>query len=722
MPDGCINDGEVLMAFVPCALLVVGIVSAYEPNGTSSAGAVPDAGDVALRVFDGEPSNSTLSREALGQLAELAQSASESDVLPTVSLSIPEGPTVAAPLRRLYTPGEGRWSGYGLTDRGFYTLTVSGHSIHGAVYDSGLVYEFHGDTGAAGRSASITFLEAGKPSPFACEWTPQVLQAPDRGDGGAGAARSSTVTTIDIGVLHTRSVDTAVLLAGLGAPTDTIDARVALLIDGSVVNANAHLDASGISDVRYNLRSTFRSYADEEPLRFLGAEAVLETNNGVFDYVAELRDAANVDRVVFMTIGGETGGRAGSQGVVAVTYTQDTIAQIAMTGARVFSHELGHTFGLEHQSAMGPGSNRGYVYDDGALSFSTIMAARDVDNYLLQYSDPNATYMGFPLGDQYADAVFHIRDEAPGVSVSQPFNEPDDPFVFDCDGDGIANGIESAYGALDQIPNDDVPDTCVFTTFDPYLALVYAAHFPSPGGLPDINNNGIHDSVDVREGDLVDCNLDGRADAYYTGWDVDMTFETIADVAKTKKTILAVLADTPPPATDVQLDFAMDLQDTFTGPRDARVELFYNATSLGVVFDGLIPTCDSVAFSTVIPMAQFASGLLEGGAFFTADIDVATENVLSLCPRDPATLRLRYIDDDARLVDADRDGVLDDCSDDGCNLADWDNNGIIDLSDTDAFILAYIGLDDRADFAPPYGIWDLDDLDAFNAAFIAGCP
>ncbi|MEM1186735.1 MAG: S8 family peptidase [Planctomycetota bacterium] len=48
--------------------------------------------------------------------------------------------------------------------------------------------------------------------------------------------------------------------------------------------------------------------------------------------------------------------------------------------------------------------------------------------------------------------------------------------------------------------------------------------------------------------------------------------------------------------------------------------------------------------------------------------------------------------------------------------------GVLDLSDTNAFIDAFVNGGTAADIAAPFGFIDLSDVDAYIAAFLAGCP
>ena len=58
-----------------------------------------------------------------------------------------------------------------------------------------------------------------------------------------------------------------------------------------------------------------------------------------------------------------------------------------------------------------------------------------------------------------------------------------------------------------------------------------------------------------------------------------------------------------------------------------------------------------------------------------------------------------------------------------CNVADLAPPfSILDISDTDAFISAFLAGDASADLVAPFGIVDIDDIDAFITAFLAGCP
>ena len=59
----------------------------------------------------------------------------------------------------------------------------------------------------------------------------------------------------------------------------------------------------------------------------------------------------------------------------------------------------------------------------------------------------------------------------------------------------------------------------------------------------------------------------------------------------------------------------------------------------------------------------------------------------------------------------------------GCSPADLvEPFGIVDISDTDAFILAFLAGDPIADLVAPFNVVDIDDVDAFINAFLAGCP
>ncbi|MEM1184417.1 MAG: M12 family metallo-peptidase [Planctomycetota bacterium] len=721
-----------------------------------------------------------MSRATLDRLASLAVSGSARSELPILTISAPEGLSVTAPLTRLYSPGVDRWSGYGLIDGGFFTLTASANLIHGALYRDGFVSEFSGDQRDGVAWAPVSAL-----APARCQRVgrgsidmaqigatleARIMQGVE---ASARSSASSTNHVIEIMHMYTESFEREVIASGIGSPVDSVRTKVDLVVDAMICGANATLASSNIAELQVAAKYTYKSFDDETlvssvsgAVRTTPADST-DPNAELFDEFYTVRDKSNCDvPVVLIGVDGPPFGSAipGSSTVfevadqlVALSASRSALGSIAASGWATYAHELGHVLGLAHEfdpndpvkSGDTPHTTIPYAhaleYNDGDIEFHTIMYNEQALNpssiSSLLFSNDEVSFMGIPAGiDETvfpsflaADSVAGLRVSGPLVAGYKPGDAPDTDLVNDCDADGMPDFFEIEYFAVDGVEGgveNGVPDAC--ETTDPYLRSVYDSFVPSEF-FPDINANGVHDSIDVVNATLADCDRNGRADMYQSEWEFGVqrrdTIKTYNSSLGTLRTF--IVSEAPEPASDVlvRLDFVAGTPEPFPSTRDLQLELFVEGESVGLIFDRTIsqsmPRCPSLRATGSIPLTLARAAAADGVLEIEIEYTPFPWGEQSNCGRTVianARLSIEYFRAEGVSADADRDGILDDCLDDGCGLADWDNNGTVELADVNAFIAAYTGSEGRADFAPPYGTWDLDDIDAFVVAFGTGCP
>jgi len=157
------------------------------------------------------------------------------------------------------------------------------------------------------------------------------------------------------------------------------------------------------------------------------------------------------------------------------------------SGNPVFSHEIGHNLGLQHQSAADPcvlsaADTNGHAYVEPTDAFQTVMATGSTAPHEFRFSDPGVLVGGLPAG-MPGDAE-NALVAAQSVSVASRFRNRDQ------NNDGVCD--------TDQIAADPALDCNLNGILDQYET--------------DLNGNGIPDDCDIAGGASLDLDLDGVPD------------------------------------------------------------------------------------------------------------------------------------------------------------------------------------------------------------------
>lgn len=254
------------------------------------------------------------------------------------------------------------------------------------------------------------------------------------------------------------------------------------LIDLLIASANQAFEDSGISPRLVLAHSAMVDYAGDEPR--IDLDRLRDPHDGYMDEVHALRNQYAADLVHLLTDAPtRIRGIAYLLSSETLTYEDNAFALSAEDSEEVFTHEIGHNFGVAHDRYVHGGLPTVYPYAHGYVNekafesdaatdalWHTVMAYDDrcedeglSCERLLRFSNPDQSHAGDPLGvspdnpatglDGPADArltvnntarwVGSLRSEACTGSVSTP-----ESVVAPVDGGEIAFRVEAGHGCV----------------------------------------------------------------------------------------------------------------------------------------------------------------------------------------------------------------------------------------------------------------------------------
>ncbi len=254
------------------------------------------------------------------------------------------------------------------------------------------------------------------------------------------------------------------------------------LIDLFIASANQAFEDSGISPRLVLAHSALVDYAGETPS--IDLHRLRNPDDGYMDEVHSLRNEHAADLVHLLTDAPEAArGIAFLMRQESLSYEASAFALSAVDSEKVFTHEIGHNFGVAHDRYV-HGSLRaiypyahGYVnegaFDSDASSealWFTVMGYNDrcsdagLDcERLLRFSNPDQSYLGDPLGvtadsaatglDGPADARLTLNNTARWVgslrseSCAEFTLSPETP-IAPLSGGELVIRVETASGCL----------------------------------------------------------------------------------------------------------------------------------------------------------------------------------------------------------------------------------------------------------------------------------
>lgn len=285
-----------------------------------------------------------------------------------------------------------------------------------------------------------------------------------------------------------------------------------------VALANQHFANSDIAAVARLAATHQTSYSDLDGPNAVALDRMRQAlgglvTHGAFEQLEAQRNAAGADIVVFLRPHDiETRGNCGiamfptGSPDVGVHIVSDGFSSWSLCGDEVFTHELGHNLGAEHQAgANSPNAGFGTAHVVPG-QFNTVMGSigsgnPDRNRRLLRFSNPQQLCGGRPCGQEgVSDNARRIRGNLAMVSgylppaAGAPVVEAPPPLDPDPDGDGVPDSqdafpFDARYHS--DRDGDGVPDE--IDTF-PDNAAEWA----------DTDGDGIGDNADPdRDGDGV---------------------------------------------------------------------------------------------------------------------------------------------------------------------------------------------------------------------------
>ena len=276
------------------------------------------------------------------------------------------------------------------------------------------------------------------------------------------------------------------------------------LIDLYIHSANQAFEDSGISPRLVLAYSALVDYSGSNPRTDL--YRLRDANDGYMDEVHEFRDKHAADLVHLLTDAPTAiRGIAFLLGEEDLSYEAHAFALSAVDSEEVFTHEIGHNFGVAHDRYVHGASRKIYPYAHGYVNekafapnaspdkqWHTVMAYDDRCNdaglnceWLLRFSNPDQIYSGDPLGvsadnsetglDGPADARLTVNNTARWVgslrseACSGGFVTPKTP-VAPAGGGEIALRMNAATGCVWEASSDT-----------DFLSITSAAHSAGAG-------------------------------------------------------------------------------------------------------------------------------------------------------------------------------------------------------------------------------------------------
>ena len=255
---------------------------------------------------------------------------------------------------------------------------------------------------------------------------------------------------------------------------------------------------------------------------------------------------------------------------------------------------------------------------------------------------------------------------------------------FDCDGSGVSDAIEIALGLSRDDNRNGFPDTCDIAF-----------------GLTDCNANGILDTYEARPWHEFST---GPLSGFDGGSVLQTSLSGLPEASGELEVEIVGYGD---------LNTSAEFVTVQLGGGDVLDEVVFSRTGGSDCFAPRV----SQTFS--LDAQAFNAAMLGGLAVRLEASDDVGADVCNL--GNQVTLRFTYrtFDDS---VDADRDGVPDDCGG-ACSVADLGEPfGQLDIADAVAFLQLFGANDPAADLAAPFGTTDIADMVAFLQIFGAGCP